>query len=203
MNVPAQWLRRARGELATLAALRPLPLPVAVFFVRAHGRARRGRDRFSLASAARPTELAALVRLAAGRDAVVELGTGTGWTAAALALAAPSRRVVSYDPAVRPERVGYLRLAGRAGARVRLRALADSAGPLAGDPPVELLFIDSSHEREATLVAFGAWRGALAPGAIVVFHDYGHPAYPGVAEAVAELGLTGERDGGLFVWRAP
>ena len=52
------------------------------------------------------------------------------------------------------------------------------------------------------LRAFAAWRGALAPGAIVVFHDYGHPAYPGVREAVNELGLRGSERGGVFVWRA-
>jgi hypothetical protein len=41
----------------------------------------------------------------------------------------------------------------------------------------------------------------LAPGAPIVFDDYGHPDYPGVAEAVAELGLTGELRGTLFVHR--
>ncbi len=192
-----------RVEFQTLVALRLLPVPVAVFFLRARGRARRRRDRFSLGSAARPSELAALLALAGGRRAIVELGTGTGWTAAALAVADDRRRVISYDPTERPERAGYLRLAGPAAGRVHLRALPDDAGPSDGDPPVELLFIDSSHEREATVRAFGAWSAALAPGAVVVFHDYGHPGYPGVAAAVADLGLAGEREGGLFVWRAP
>lgn len=203
MKALAQPLRGARGELATLASLRVLPLPVAAYFVRARLRARRHGDQFSLASAARPSELAALLRLAAGRDAIVELGTGTGWTAASLALAARSRRVISYDPTERPERTGYLQLAGAAAARVQLRAQPDSDGPHEGDRPVEMLFIDSSHEREPTVVAFRAWRESLAPGAVVVFHDFGHPQYPGVAEAVAELGLEGEQVGGLFVWRAP
>jgi hypothetical protein len=63
------------------------------------------------------------------------------------------------------------------------------------------LFIDSEHEREPVLAAFAAWRDALAPGAVVVFHDYGHPQYPGVREAVRELGLQGSERGGLFVWR--
>ena len=47
-----------------------------------------------------------------------------------------------------------------------------------------------------------AWRPALAPGALVLFHDYGHPGFPGVAEAVSKLGLHGSADGGIFVWRA-
>ncbi len=192
-----------RAELQTLAALRVLPFPVAVFFLRARGRAHRRRDQFSLASAARPSELATLLALAAGRERVVELGTGTGWTAAALAVADERCHVVTLDPIERPERAGYLHLAGAAAARVQLRAEPDSAGPSDGDVPVDLLFIDSSHEREATVLAFRVWHPTLAPGAIVAFHDYGHPDYPGVAEAVADLGLAGDRDGGLFVWRAP
>ena len=44
-----------------------------------------------------------------------------------------------------------------------------------------------------------AWQGALAPGALIVFDDYTHPDYPGVREAVAELGLRGEIAGTLHV----
>jgi hypothetical protein len=41
------------------------------------------------------------------------------------------------------------------------------------------------------------------PGAVVVFHDYHHPDYPGVRQAVADLGLDGEQQAGLYVWRSP
>jgi hypothetical protein len=34
-----------------------------------------------------------------------------------------------------------------------------------------------------------------------VFHDFGNPAVPGVAEAVEELGLAGEVAGGSYVAR--
>ncbi len=44
-----------------------------------------------------------------------------------------------------------------------------------------------------------AWHGALAPGALIVFDDYAHPDYPGVREAVADLGLRGEMAGTLYV----
>ena len=37
----------------------------------------------------------------------------------------------------------------------------------------------------------------------VVLHDYGNPAYPGVAEAVAQLGLSGREHAGLWLWEAP
>jgi predicted O-methyltransferase YrrM len=186
-----------------MVSLRVLPVAVARFFWRARRRARRSGDDFSLLSPARPSELAELLSLARGRSAIVELGTGTAWSAIALALDDPARRVISCDPIVRVERDAYLKLAGASAcARIDLRAEPDDAGPRPGDPPVELLFIDSSHEREATAAAFRAWRGALAADAIVVFHDHGNPDYPGVREAVEDLALAGEARGSMFVWRA-
>jgi predicted O-methyltransferase YrrM len=193
-----------RRELRLLLSLRVLPGRVARFFWLAWRHARRTGDRFSLVSPARPSELAELLALARGRTTVVELGTGTAWSAISLALAEPACGVISCDHCVRVEREAYLDLAGvRVRERIELREEPDSAGPRAGDPPVQLLFIDSSHEREPTVAAFRAWRGALAPGAIVVFHDHGNPDYPGVREAVEDLELAGDASGSLFVWRAP
>jgi predicted O-methyltransferase YrrM len=192
-----------RANLRLLLAVRSLPWRVALFYLRARRHARSSGDRFSLASAARPGELAELLELAAGRQNVVELGTGTAWSAIALALGHSARRVISYDPSVRAERDAYLSLAGpQARERIQLRAEPDTRGPHIGDPAPELLFIDSEHERQPVLDAFAAWRDALAPGAVVAFHDYGHPQYPGVREAVLELGLNGTERGGVFAWRA-
>jgi predicted O-methyltransferase YrrM len=194
----------SRAKLRLLLSLRALPWRVARFYLRARRHAARSGDRFSLASAARPDELAELLALARGRDVVVELGTGTAWSAIVLALDDRRRTVVSYDPTVRSERAAYLKLARPdARERIELRAEPDARGPHVGDPPPQLLFIDSEHEREPVLAAFAAWRDALAPGAVVVFHDYQHPSYPGVREAVRELGLSGSERGGLFVWTAP
>jgi predicted O-methyltransferase YrrM len=193
-----------RGRVRLALSLRVLPPRVARFFWRARRHARRTGDRFSLASAARPAELAELLALARDRRTVIELGTGTAWSAIALALDDRARRVVTYDPCVRPEREAYLDLVGR-GVRehIDLRDEPDSCGPRAGDPPVQLLFVDSLHERDSVVAAFRAWRAALAPDAVVVFHDYGHPEYPGVRQAVEDLELSGRENGGLFVWRAP
>ncbi len=192
------------ANVRLLLSLRVLPWRIARFYWRARRRALRSGDHFSLASAARPGELRELITLARGRREVVELGTGTAWSAIALACADPRRRIISYDPSVRAERERYLDLAGaRVRERIELRAEPDSKGPRSGDQPVQLLFIDSEHERNPVLAAFAAWRDALAPGAVVVFHDYGHPDYPGVREAVQELGLDGSERGGLFVWRVP
>jgi cephalosporin hydroxylase len=63
------------------------------------------------------------------------------------------------------------------------------------------LYIDSSHEREQTIAEVRAWQPHLRLGALVLFDDYTHPDYPGVSEAVEELGLEGERRGTLFVHR--
>ncbi|MHB8241749.1 MAG: class I SAM-dependent methyltransferase [Solirubrobacteraceae bacterium] len=195
---------RGSAELRLLLSLRRLPRGVALFYLRARRLARRTGDRFSLDSAARPAELADLLELSMERRTVVELGTGTAWSTLALAIEDRERSVISYDPTVRGEREGYLGLVSAdVRARIELRAEPDTAGPHPGDAPVDFLFIDSLHEREPAAAAFRAWRAALAPGAVVVFHDYGHPAYPGVAEAVSDLGLDGRRSGGQFVWRAP
>lgn len=193
------------GEVARrLAQVRALPPRVAWFHARALVLARRLGDEFTWRSATRPDDVAELLRVAAGRRRVVELGTATGWGAAAFALADPARRVISFDPVVQPNRDRYLALLP-AGARARLdlRAQTGEAGAATVDDPVDLLFVDSTHSREGTVAEVGAWRERLAPGALVVLHDFGNPAFPGVAEAVAELGLDGEPRGGSYVWRAP
>ena len=184
-------------------SLRRLSPRVACFLWCARGHAIRTGDVFSLDSAIRPAELTALVALARGRGRVVELGTGTGWSAIALALDDSRRRVVTYDPVVRPERAEYLAMVGdTVRDRVELRDERDTAGPRPGEA-AELLFIDSSHDRESVLAAFRAWRAALIPGSVVAFHDYGHPGYPGVRDAIQELGLVGAETNGIFVWQAP
>lgn len=194
--------RALRAHARFALSLRILPPTVALFFLRARWHALRSRDEFSLASAIRPAELAALLGLARGREAVVELGTGTAWSTIALALDDRARRVVSYDPCARPQREAYLARAWPAvRERIELRDEPDSRGPHAGES-VELLFVDSSHDYNSVVTAFRAWRHALVPGAPVVFHDYGHPEYPGVAEAIEDLGLVGREIGGLFVWFA-
>jgi predicted O-methyltransferase YrrM len=134
---------------------------------------------------------------------VVELGTGTAWTAIALALADREREVVTFDPVVRPEREAYLRLAGpQVASRIRLVDAPGDRGPDAAEP-VDLLYIDSSHDRESVIAEFEAWRPQLAPGAVVALDDYDHEDFPGIRDAVSELRLTGERLGTLFVHRVP
>jgi predicted O-methyltransferase YrrM len=190
-----------RQLVRLLLATRALPARAALFQARAMLRAARLGDHWALQSSTRPGDVAELVRLARGRRRAVELGTATGWTAGALLLADPQRRLTSYDPVVREHREAYLALLPRA-ARDRLELVAAPGHQPRGEG-IELLFVDSSHDRDATVAEFRAWRPRLAPGALVVLHDYANPAYPGVAEAVAELGLTGREQAGLWLWEAP
>jgi predicted O-methyltransferase YrrM len=190
-----------RALARLLLSTRALPPRAALFQARAMLRARRLGDDWALESSTRPRDVAELVSLARGRRRVVELGTATGWTAGALLLADPARRVSSYDPVEREHRAAYLALLPRP-ARDRLELVLAPGHDARGDG-VELLFVDSSHDRDATIAEVRAWQPRLAPGALVVLHDYANPAYPGVAEAVAALGLEGREHAGLWLWEAP
>lgn len=150
---------------------------------------------------ARPVELAEILRLAEDADVAVELGTATAWTTLALALARGSRRVTTYDPVKRPQRELYLGLVTPS-VRERIEFVQDVGRPgPRGIGPVGFLFLDGSHEREDTMLTFRVWRDAIAPGGTIVFHDYMDPIYPGVTEAIRELGLEGQQLGRLFIWR--
>jgi hypothetical protein len=186
-------------SLRYLIRLRVLPWRVAWFHWRAYRLATQIGDDFSLRSATRPEDLATLLELAGDRRHVVELGTGTAWTAISLATARADREVVTYDPVLRAERERYLALVSpRVRARVRFTNEPGSTGPRDG-VEVDLLSIDSTHERQVVLDEMDAWRPALRAGALVVLDDFAHPDFPGVREAVHELGLNGAQHGTLFV----
>jgi predicted O-methyltransferase YrrM len=193
----------AAATLRRNAVLLKLPPRVALFYSRARRAAARSGDEWSLRSATGPESLALLLRLARGRRHVVEIGTGTAWTAVALALADRDRRVKSFDPQVRAGRERYIALAGAdAAKRIELVEGGGEDGPTETDCPPDMLFVDGSHERELTVRTFESWRPALAPAAIVAFHDFENPRYPGVTEAIAALGLEGDVVGDVFVWRS-
>ena len=186
--------------LARNIELLRLPPRVAIFYSRARRLAARSGDAWSLQSATKPESLAKLLAVAKGRERLVEIGTGTAWTTVALALADARRSVVSFDPVVRPERDRYLDLGGPS-ARERIE-LVDAPGEQGGvEGPVDMVFIDGSHERERTIATFELWRQSLARGGVIAFHDYGNDAYPGVGEAITEMGLDGDVVRDIFVWR--
>jgi hypothetical protein len=181
-------------------ALLRLPRRVRQFYLRALLTAWRTGDNLSLVASARPYELRRLLELARTAVNVVELGTGTAWTAIALILDDERRRVITYDPIER-DRSRYLRLVSPSiRDRIELRSECGEVGP--SEPmEVELLFIDiGQHRSETTFAAFEAWEPSVVVGGIVVFHDYGEK-WPGVREAVERLGLEGDISGVLFSWR--
>lgn len=113
-----------------MTALLSLPQRVAIVYLRCLGLALRLQDEWSLRGATRPHELARLIQLARGRTKVVEVGTGTTWTAMAFAVADPGRQVVTYDPNVLPRRGRYLSLIDPATrARIELVHERGEVGP--------------------------------------------------------------------------
>ncbi len=186
------------GRLIWWSQVLRLPPRSALFLLRAQRLARKLGDDWTERSQTPPHHLLLLVRLARGKRQVVELGTASGWTAAILALADRQRIVRSFDPNHHPNRDRYLELAGEAQGRIRL---IGRPGEEADGEPAGMLFVDSSHEKDATVREIAAWRGLLEPGAAVAFHDFDHGDFPGVAAAVRELGLEGVVIDGVFVWK--
>jgi predicted O-methyltransferase YrrM len=196
-------LQRTRRLGLQAASLAKLPRPVALFWWRALRRAQAEGDTWSIDVACRPAELRVLLDALSGARRVAEIGTAAAWTTSCIALARPDREVHSWDVEAHPERERYLALlSAEDRARVHLHDRPGGRGPM-DPPPVDAVFIDSSHEREETISTFRTWEQAVAPGGIVAFHDWEDDAYPGVTEAVRELGLLGEARGHLFVWHKP
>jgi predicted O-methyltransferase YrrM len=190
---------RVRSGALQLVSVLRLPPRVLWFYLRALLLALLIRDGTSLGISTRPRELAALLRAARGRRRVVEHGTATAWTATALALTDPRRRVASYDPFEVAHRDRYMGLVPES-VRERIELVRRPGHePLSHHAGTELLFMDGVHQRGELLRDFAVWRDLLAPDALVAFHDYGDPQWPGVAEAVRELRLAGRAHGRLFV----
>jgi Methyltransferase domain len=191
-NVPL--VMRVASQLIAFARL---PRPARLFYLRAVATAIRTRDRWSLRIAVRPLELGKLVVLA-GDGPVAELGTGTGWSA--LALAACGCNVFTCDPIDPPQRQRYLELLPpEVSRRVEFSGRRGEEGP-PGRQRYTLVFVDASHRRDETVAMFEAWRPAIAAGGAIAFHDYS-PAWPEVVEATDALSLDGEVFGSLFIWR--
>ena len=194
-------LRAVRRDLWFVWSLRRLPWQVAIFQWRAWRLGAKLEDEFGRVSATRPPRLATILKLAGDSRLVVELGTAQGWTAISLALANSEREVLSYDPFERHEPQLYLGLVPEQ-VRRRVTFVIDrgDTGP-ATDRPVDLLFVDTTHEQADTIREVQAWRPVLRDGAWLVLDDYGHPEFPGVQAAVSEMQLDGEERGGLFIHR--
>jgi predicted O-methyltransferase YrrM len=190
-------LKRAIDWAVFHRGLFGVPPRVALFYRRARRLARSVGDDGVLVGAAPPRQVATILRLAKGREPVVEIGTGAAWTTIALALAEPGRRIVSYDPVRRDAVDRYLALAPQVADRIEF-VRAPGEEPRAEPASVGFLFVDGNHEHDSTVAAYEAWRDRLQPGTVTVFHDY-DPSWPGVISAVEQLGLPGSARLGMFV----
>jgi predicted O-methyltransferase YrrM len=191
-----------RARLGRFFGLYLLPRQVRAFYRAAEREGERLDDARALEEKSSAVSLAWLLHFARGRRQIAEIGTSAGWAALALVLADNRRHVLTVDPFPHPNRDRYAALVP-AGARRRVE-FVEAYGEVGPSPGLQFdfLFIDEAHEHDGVVACFRAWRPALAPGALVVFHDY-HPTWPGVIGAVAELGLRGRVRASSFVWRAP
>lgn len=67
------------------------------------------------------------------------------------------------------------------------QAFSDYAAGVWDGPKIGLLFIDGDHSYEGARGDVLNWAPHLAPGAVIAIDDYGHPDWPGVAQAVDKL----------------
>jgi len=114
-----------------------------------------------------------LLNLAKGRRAkrILEVGTFRARTACALHLNCPEAAIVSYDIQVldSPYRRSLL---NQPNVQLRHASFAASAGALRKEPPFDLIFVDGSHRFEHVVEDSRLALELLAPGGIIVWHDY-------------------------------
>lgn len=167
-----------------------------------------------------PRQLLAIYELAVEwpvEGDIVELGAWTGATTCHLAAACEARgggRVIAVDTfdgqregggvyeAVNKyggcTRPAFDRRAEASGFRRRIRVIPTDTAAAAehyfGDP-IRLLFIDADHSFEGVQRDFEAWLPHVAPGGLILFHDYAMPE-AGVRKFVEERLLGDTRIAG-------
>lgn len=72
-----------------------------------------------------------------------------------------------------------------------IQGFSDKLAPQWDGLPIGLLFVDGDHTYDGARSDILAWAPHLAPGAVIAVDDYGHPDWPGVAEAVDDLVSAG------------
>ena len=123
---------------------------------------------------------------------VVDLGAGSGTTAAAVFAERPDAQVTTYD--VYEVNVGWARLFIH-----NAFPLADWVGYVMDSVEAasmwqqkyaDLVLIDTSHEYRHTAMELAEWHNRVKPSGYVWCHDY-EGDYPGVRQAVNEAVLAG------------
>jgi SAM-dependent methyltransferase len=84
-------------------------------------------------------------------------------------------------------RRAFVRRTGKFGKRVKpLHMDTVSAALEVKDASLDFVFIDADHSYAGVAADIDAWRYKVKPGGILCGHDYGHPRFPGVKQAVDE-----------------
>jgi predicted O-methyltransferase YrrM len=130
-----------------------------------------------------------LLRAAAGRGTIVEIGSYRGKSCALLALgSAPGGRVTAIDPHLASEGAGttgygdadereFHATMARLGVADRVEhwvERSDDARPRWPDAPIDLLWIDGDHSYEAVARDLDDWSPLVRTGGVLACHDYGH-----------------------------
>lgn len=143
-----------------------------------------------------PCEVEKLTELAAGRE-VLEVGSFKGLSAWAMGFSAKSLTAVDTFKAnsggqLQGEENDTLPDFKRAIARYSHYHVSHYVGTseearrvLTSD--YDMIFLDANHELQAVRRDIELWHPRVRPGGVLVFHDYGHSAFPGVKEAVDEV----------------
>jgi predicted O-methyltransferase YrrM len=117
-----------------------------------------------------------LARGCSGRGVIVEIGSWRGKSTVCLGIGSregPGSPVYAVDPHADYRFGDFKANIERAGLRELVRPIASLSQPAADDfnEPIELLFVDGSHEYDLVLEDFEKWVPKVVEGGWVAFHD--------------------------------
>jgi MMP 1-O-methyltransferase len=117
-----------------------------------------------------------LARACTGRGVIVEIGSWKGKSTVCLGLgskAGESIPIYAVDPHADYRFGDFEANVERAGIKELVRPVASLSQPAADDfhEPIELLFVDGSHEYDLVLEDFEKWVPKVVEGGWVAFHD--------------------------------
>lgn len=143
-----------------------------------------------------------LHRLASTAQTIVEIGTYYGRATYCMATGAQVSgahvtTIDAYEPHTIGEMVVTADIPAAVGKMLREQGLSDTVTPIIDDAlklaktwtqPINVLFIDSSHEYKDVKATFKAWQKHVI--GVIAFHDY-TDHWPGVQKFVDELVTSG------------
>lgn len=152
-----------------------------------------------------------------GWTIAAEIGTGTGRTGTELMRANPGFHLIQvayypdlpgeyfYCTTMKSKRLWERRIRPYISRMTIFNMMSHDAAPQVKDKSLDFVFIDADHSYEHVIEDIRDWAPKVKPGGMVSGHDYGHPEFPGVEQAVREyfgnnFGLV-HSDWIWFVWK--